>query len=125
MQDGYATEREPGGWQHESILADPFGQIVKTVTRALPDATGAGAVAVQIAPENPSRMALFAQVVSLDPLFLSPFPAAPTALPLAGADTRVPVLIHLSAYPGLTQGSWWACTTAGTTIKVWETVLQR
>lgn len=117
--------RVPDRWQRESILADPLGQIVRTITRELPPQAGAGATPVRIAPENPSRLALFVQVESLDPLFLSPFPSAPAALPLAGADTRVPVLIHASAYPGLCQGEWWACTTLGELIRVYETEVQR
>lgn len=118
-------QREPERWARESILADPLGQIVRTLTRALPDRTGAGATPVRVCGENPNRLALFVQAESLDPLFLSPFPSAPAALPLAGADTRVPVLIHVSAYPGLCQGEWWCVTTAAAVIKAYETEVQR
>lgn len=108
----------------ESILADPSGQIMRTVTRRFAGLVGAGATPVLIAPANPTRMALFVQAETLDPVFVSPFPSAPAVLPLAGADTRVPVLIHAAAYPGLVQGEWWAVTTLGATLMVYETYVQ-
>lgn len=118
-------QREPADWARESILADPLGQIVRTVTRALPDRTGAGVTPVKVAGDNPNRLALFVQATTLEDVFLSPFQSAPPLLAVAQPSAKVPQLIHVSAYPGLCQGEWWCICTLGVTIKVYETEVQR
>lgn len=109
----------------ESVLVDPHGQIVRTITRELPSITCTGTAGVRAAGENNERMALFFASDDSGGFFVAPFSQVP-ALPVTGiGGTTAPTVIHIAAYPGLIFGEWYVLGPLGQIVRVFETDIQR
>lgn len=109
----------------ESILVDPRGQIIRTITRELSPVTGTGTGGVIAAGENVERMALFFVSSDAGGFYVAPIVQTPL-LPVASSGGPVtPILIHISTYPGLIFGPWYVLAPLGQVVRVFETDIQR
>ena len=121
MNEEPVTKFEP----RESILVDPRGQIIRTITRELDPVIGTGVGGVLAAGENVERMALFFVSSDAGGFFVSPIIQTPLLPVVSSGGPVAPILIHISTYPGLIFGNWYVLAPLGQVVRVFETDVQR
>lgn len=121
MNEPPVTKFEP----RESILVDPRGQIIRTVTRELPSVTGTGTAGVRAAGANVERMALFFVSSDAGGFYVAPVSQVPSLPVASSGGPTTPIVVHIATYPGLIFGEWYVLAPIGQVVRVFETDIQR
>lgn len=102
------------------LVINPTQQIGRYLLTRLPDVSLPGGSAVQLAPENAQRVALYVQPLDPDQITVTPAADATWLNPRTVSITLTPVAIHIATYSLLTLGAWYATSAIATTVAVWE-----